>query len=381
MTDSDNGIVGIEDIGGLSTCSRIYRYLYSAAEPRTKRQLSADLDLSLPTITKELTNLEQQGLINSRTQIRSTVGRPPMGIAIVPGAHVAIGAFVSQHHFRLMVVDLLGNPLADATYRHAPGLDVSAMADELAVTVERFIDEEEVSRDSLLGITVAVPGIINEHPAEILKAPTLGFNHVPCEKLVSPLPYHSIVCNDANCAGFAEWFDRPIQGSIAFLLLENGVGGALILDGNPYLGSNGRASEFGHMRVHPGGKQCACGKKGCLEAYCSTSHLSDDLDISLEEFFDRLSNNDDQAKELWEEYEHHLAIGVNNIRMAFDCDVVIGGEIAQYLEPFLKSLKKRIESLDSFGASADYVRLSKNPKQAVPRGAAECLVKEFVESV
>ena len=360
---------------------RVFQYLYQATEPRTKRQIATDLGLSLPTVTKELNSLEEQGLTMGKTQERVTVGRPPVGICISPMARVAIGVFVSEHHFRLVAADLFGNELADATYRHLPRLSPDQLSSETARSVERFIKEEHVSRDGLLGVGLALPGIVDEESGEVLKAPTLGFDHIPAETLLGDLPYHSVICNDANCAGFAEWFDAPVSGSIAFLLLENGVGGALILDGSPYLGSNGRAGEFGHMNVHPGGKRCSCGKTGCLEAYCSTSLLSDDMGISLEEFFGRLSAGDGQATKAWEEYERHLAIGINDIRMAFDCDLIIGGEIAQYLEPHLESLERRIGSLDPFEDETGHVRLSRRPLHAVPRGAAERLVSEFVESV
>ncbi len=62
--------------------------------------------------------------------------------------------------------------------------------------------------------------------------------------------------------------------TLAFISVSEGVGGAFVHNGVQYGGMNNRGAEFGHMTVVNGGKQCACGNRGCLEAYISTSVLA-----------------------------------------------------------------------------------------------------------
>ena len=100
---------------------------------------------------------------------------------------------------------------------------------------------------------------------------------------------------------------------MAYLFLENGVGGAAFLGGTPYEGLNGRSGEFGHMCIEPDGLKCRCGKRGCLEAYCSTSRISNDLGITLDTFFEELENKNAEYEKLWEDVLRHLAVGINNI--------------------------------------------------------------------
>ena len=80
--------------------------------------------------------------------------------------------------------------------------------------------------------------------------------------------------------------------SMAYLSLENGVGGAVLVNGDLYAGDNRRSGEFGHMCVEPGGLPCKCGKRGCLEAYCSARRISDDINITLKDFFAGVERHD-----------------------------------------------------------------------------------------
>lgn len=76
------------------------------------------------------------------------------------------------------------------------------------------------------------------------------------------------------------------------------------------------------MTVVPDGEACYCGKKGCLDAYCSAKCLTEGR---VEDFFGRLVQGEPEEASLWDQYTTYLAIAVNNIHMVLDCDVVLGG--------------------------------------------------------
>ncbi len=77
----------------------------------------------------------------------------------------------------------------------------------------------------------------------------------------------------------------------------------------------------------------------------------------------------------------HLAIGINNIRMALDCDVVIGGFLTQFIEPYLPELRRLAAALNTFESNADYIKLCHYPKRASILGVALHFIKEFMESI
>jgi predicted NBD/HSP70 family sugar kinase len=135
------------------------------------------------------------------------------------------------------------------------------------------------------------------------------------------------------------------------------------------------------MCVEPNGLSCNCGKCGCLEAYCSTVRISDELGVSLEDFFEGLELHNPTYEALWRDVLSHLALGINNIRMALDCDVVLGGYMTQFLEPYMPELKRLAASLNTFESSADYIKLCRYPKRASMLGVALHFVKEFIENI
>lgn len=98
---------------------------------------------------------------------------------------------------------------------------------------------------------------------------------------------------------------------------------------------------------------CACireaaavsaARQGCLEAYCSAARISDDLDVTLEVFFQRLEQSNSPYQELWKNYLEDLATAVTTIHTILDCPVMIGGAVSQYLPPYRSQLAKLIRS-------------------------------------
>ena len=132
------------------------------------------------------------------------------------------------------------------------------------------------------------------------------------------------------------------------------------------------------MCVEPAGLPCACGRRGCLEAYCSAQRFQRTLGVSLEAFFEGLSRHVPEYEMLWYDMLRHLSIGVNNIRMALDCDVVLGGYLSEYLEPYLPQLQAYAAANNTFEANADYLQMSVLRRHTVPLGAALHFIQAFL---
>lgn len=98
--------------------------------------------------------------------------------------------------------------------------------------------------------------------------------------------------------------------------------------------------------------------RGCLEAYCSTARISTDLGITREEFFAGLEAGNETYAALWKEYLDYLAIGIHNIRMVLDCNIVLGGVLAQFMEPYLGELRARLCAINPFKSTGNYLKLS-----------------------
>ncbi len=360
--------------------NRVYRYLYSATVPVTKQDLAQTLSMSLPTLTQNLSELLAMGLIDNSEIADSTGGRKPRIISVVPEARTAVGVEISTGHIRLVALDLQVRELGFKVVRRPFQAD-DAYALGLAGTIESFIDEVGLNRENFLGVGVTIPGIVDGGQEVITTAPTLGVNTLDAKGLVRHIPYPVHLVNDANAGGFAEWWDRTGVDHMAYLSLSRGVGGAILINGVAYLGVNARSGEFGHMCIHPGGAQCSCGRRGCLEAYCSTARLSDDLGISLEQFFAGLAQGNADFARLWDAYLDDLAIGVGNIHTNLDCGIVLGGKLSQFLTGHFAAIDDRLRRMDPNYQEAPYLSICRYHDRSNGIGAALYFVDRFIKQI
>lgn len=361
------------------TRNKIYRALYNSPQPLSKQALSLKLELSLPTIYQNVTELLELGLIEYTGAQNSSGGRPAMQMRAVPNARFAIGAFTSLNNIYFALTDLMCGVLA---YKEVPNT-FPMFTDEynrfFAAELEAFIDGNKLDRSKLLGVGICLSGIVRPEDNVILYAPPLSLRNVSLQPLVDLLPYTVNVENDANSGGFAEWFNDSSGESMAFLSLTGGVGGATFVNGGKFSGSNQRSGEFGHMCIVYNGRPCACGKRGCLEAYCSSSRISSELGLSLDEFFSRLEQGNRELQDIWDDYMKHLAIGVHNIRMALDCRVVIGGATSAFLAPHMPKLRRMVAACDPFDSECNYISLAEYAGQGAALGTALHFVKDFLD--
>lgn len=363
------------------TRSRIYRKIYDSQGASTRQSLAKALGLSLPTIYQHLSSLIEDGLVTYSGQQESTGGRRPSALTVVPDARIAVGISITNSRVRLVATDLCLRELAYRSIHTSLRPDAPEFRAFLAQQLEAFLDVQQLDRSKLLGVGLSVPGVLSPDGAGILLAPTLGLRNTSLAELMNRLPYRTHVANDGSCGGFAEWLLRRGRSAMAYLSLEDGVGGALMTGDAVYTGDNRRSAEFGHMCVAPAGLPCKCGKRGCLEAYCSAARIREELGLTLEEFFAGLEHGNTRCRELWEDLLEHLALGVNNIRMALDCDVVLGGFLSENLTPYFPQLKARAAALNTFEGSAEYLHLSILRRHTAPLGAAFYFIQDFLDTI
>ncbi|MDR1001667.1 MAG: ROK family protein [Oscillospiraceae bacterium] len=363
------------------TRNSIYRCIYDECAPISKQELSLKLSLSLPTVHQNITELLNAGLIQPGRMLQSTGGRPAQGYVIVEDARFSVGISITNNRFRLLAADLRLREITYKKIKHEDFRSIADMGKALAEELEIFLDENKLDRDLLLGVGVAVPAVIDNMREEIIMSPNLRMNNVSYRQLLEPIAYDTYIENDATSGGFAESFSHPEIKNMAYLSIEDGVGGAIMIDGARYVGANHRSGEFGHMCVEPNGRVCQCGKTGCLETYCSAARITKELGIAPEEFFEGIDGGNESYKALWGNMLSYLAIGINNVRMALDCDVVLGGFLTQYMEPYMAEIRRLSLACSTFDSDAEFVRLCCHPRRAVTLGVALHFVRRFIDNI
>jgi len=363
----------------------IYRFIYNSAEPVSRQDISSSLDISLPTVHQNITELMDAGLIRAGEIKESSGGRPPVGYEIDPDIRYSLGIEITYNHFRFWVGDLKQKEIAYKSIDIANTEFDDIDSDALKNNMDRFLEESNIPIDKVLGITIAIPGIFDDKTEKIVISPTLKMKnfHLSDFKKKTSLPVS--VMNDASSAGYEERRIRQINGeSLDFvsLNLDDGVGGAIFINGKKIDGKTGHNGEFGHMRIVPDGRMCNCGQRGCLEAYTTKLRITRDLGISVEQFFDEVGREQGRGPRtaLFYDMLKYLAIGIVNLRMAYDCDIVVGGYLTEYLGPYMDYLRATVRNLDPFNEEVDYLELAKTSKSVI-QGAAWLQVSKFINEI
>ena len=361
--------------------SRIYHYLYQNTGFCSRQDLARELNLSMPTVHQNLTGLMDAGMVWYSGEQQSTGGRKSNGLAVVPDAKTAIGIYITRRQIQFVACDLLLHELAAAERPFPDAARFLSEGRSVAAELEEFIRESGLDRGKILGVTVTIPGIIDPGGTRLVLCPTMQLKDISLEGLGAGVDFPFHIENNGTSGGNAEMFFWESHENLAYLFLEDGVGGMLNIGGAPYNGDFHMSGEFGHMCVTPGGLRCNCGKLGCLEAYCSNWRISDNLGITLDEFFEGVNAHNAEYTMLWNDYLQHLAIAVNNIHSILDCDVVLGGFMIRYLKPYFPMLKEYVASGGMEGAGAEFLHPGKVEEHPAPRGAALYYIRQFIEKI
>lgn len=363
-----------------SNKSTLFRYIYDNKDGVTQKEIANALDMSLPTIRQNLLDLFESGILVNTGYENSSGGRKAQIYAVNQNCRFAIGAELSPSHIRLVALDIGMNAIAFDVIGGKYSTD-SNYAKRLAYEIERFIDINNLDRKKLLGVGISLPAVIDEEMKLIVTAPVLKLKNASIENLTKDIPYDTFIQNDASAGAVYEtWLNKDIV-NLAYLFIGKGVGGAIIVDGKLVDGDRNRAGEFGHSTIDPNGKPCHCGRLGCLEAYCSTSVLSNDLGISLESFFFEVENGNEEYRNILDEYLKKLSIGIYNIHCILDFDVLIGGPIRNYLAPYLEDIKERVKKLSFIESEKEYISLGHGRYQANCNGVALHFISKFIDNI
>jgi glucokinase len=279
---------------------------------------------------------------------------------------IAIGIDIGGTFTKFGLVDREGNVIAEnaiATYKHEqPQSFIKVLFTELEILLS------SIGPHSLHGVGIGAPNA-NIYTGNIEQAPNLKWKGiVPFRELLKPyfghLPIH--ITNDANAAAIGEHVFGAAKGKKHFLVvtLGTGLGSGFVVDGKLVYGYDGFAGELGHMTVVPNGRQCNCGKKGCLETYASapgirrtlmelsgsTLHESplrelSFIKLSAKDITEQAGKGDPLALEAFEYTASVLGMGLANaVAVTSPSDIYLFGGLAKAGELLLAPTRRHFEA-------------------------------------
>ncbi|CUP29875.1 ROK family transcriptional regulator [Eubacterium sp. am_0171] len=344
----------------------------------SKPEIAAMLGLSMPTVLQNVKELLERGIIVESGEYESTGGRKAKALSVNAGLKYAAGIDITANHISYVVIDLTGELIEKERIR-AVFENSLEYNEKVHQGFLEFVQRAGIEAKRILGVGISLPGIIDKEHETLIISHILRLKNVSLKNLSRLFEYEVCYENDANSAAMAEMY--RLEKNAVYLSLSNSVGGSFYIHNGIYEGDDYRSSEFGHMIIVPGGRQCYCGKKGCVDAYCSAQVLAAKADDNLEQFFERLDRGDEDLQQVWDEYLEYLAVTVTNLRMAYDCDIILGGYVGGYLEKYMAELSKRVIKYNGFENDTTYLKTCSFQKEVSAVGIAMSFVENFFESL
>jgi len=276
-----------------------------------------------------------------------------------PGSKL-IGINVSGIQARAALIDQTGTLINTKVAEVAP----KQLIPQLAAMVE-----ELGSRDSIAAIGVAIPGLVNRQTDRVIAPRDLPATLVEDlhGELTRATGLRVELENDANAAAYGEYKVGAGRGArnLFYMMIGNGIGGAIILDGKLWTGASGFAGEVGHITIDTEGIECVCGNTGCLETVASApsivrrarerlnrdstsslSRLALNKTFTADDVAHQAKEGDDFALMMIERTGKYIGTGVASVINLLNIElVVLGGGVMDagtlILNPIIQEVKRR----------------------------------------
>lgn len=262
--------------------------------------------------------------------------------------------------------------------------------------VEFFMKIKEIylrTRDELnvARISLSIPGMVDMRENKILLAPNLGWEDVSIPELLD-VDVPVLADNEANLSMLAEKYHsedmKNVQEAV-FIIIREGVGTGLLIDGKIYRGPSFTAGEAGHMTVNLySDRFCHCSNKGCWELFSSINWAIEQYGDGLEgknaiEKFQALKLRGN-ARRVMERFAENIAVGIVNLVNILNPEIVIlGGEVQDLGESFYKVIEEEVKKR-ALKAATKKLKIRPTIFRTISSnlvGAAVLAIEDIIENV
>ena len=366
--------------------ARVLRIVHEGG-PVSRAELTRRTGLNRSTVLALVGELVEQGLVHEELPApggpgsdgRSAgVGRPS---AIVRATSDVVAAAVTVEIDAVGVALVaLDGSVRDRLVEPQSAVPGAADAIDAVARVLHALAERAAPSLRIVGVGVAVPGIVRVEDGVVRDAPHLGWRDEPfAGPLADRLGLPVRAANDANVGAWAERLYGSARGVDDLVYLNggaSGIGGGIVSAGRPFSGADGYAGELGHTFVAANGVRCHCGAVGCLETEASREALTavtgtapDDLDALAT----ALAEGRDDVERVVDRQATALATAIRNAIHTVDPEVVVLGG---FLGVLLGHVGDRVEDdvrAQTMAAMTDRLRIvpAALGRDVLVRGAAE----------
>lgn len=378
----------------------VLRRIAAAPRPPSRADLAAATGLTRATVGTLVDDLLAGRLLAEVSPApRTGAGRPAQGLVLADHGPAGLGLEINVDYLAVCVVDLAGAVRHRTVHRSDLRPVTPAVAvHRLAGLAGQARTEAERQGLTIAGAALAVPGLVTR-TGVVRLAPNLGWRDVDVPALIGDHPGLAadngrpplVVENEANLAALGELHAVPAgPRSFVYVSGEIGIGAGIVLDGALFRGGRGWSGEIGHLAVHPEGRLCSCGARGCLEQYAGQEAILagaglSGKDLPADAAVDRLVRladaDDPAARRALAEAGTALGVTIAGVVNLLDVDtVVLGGAyapLARWLRPPVEQeITRRVLTA---AWSPVTVRPAALGADAAVTGAAGSVVRQLID--
>ena len=271
----------------------------------TLSELTKELHISVPTITKLVQELVQENIVSDLGKVETPGGRRPNVFGLASSAIYFAGVNIGRDNMSFLITDLHNNIVKEELLTDFELQDRPQCLEKICSNIAHFIDTCGVERAKILGVGVSVSGRVNPTTGRSYRYFTSSEQSLR-DMIEQRIGIRVLLENDSRARCYAEYTNSKSKDEMDVLYLHLGRGLAIgiVMNGKLYYGKSGFAGEFGHIPFFDNEIICSCGKKGCLETEVSG--------IAIEQKFGRLISQGVNTI-LREKYNKHEAIHVDEI--------------------------------------------------------------------
>ena len=263
----------------------------------------------------------------------------------------------------------------------------SQILPDIADSINKYIDTKDIQKSSILGLGIGVPGPVDSKGI-VNKCVNLGWGAFNIADKLQELTGFSVKAgNDANVAALGEYWMGGGKGcdNMVFVTLGTGVGGGIVIEGNLLHGTHGSGAEIGHMVLNRNETAvCGCGKRGCVEQYCSATGISRLArlhgmgDMTCKDIFDAGKAGNPDALTVLDEYYEYLGEFLGSLCSVVDPEtVVIGGGVSKAGQVLIDGIVPKFKKYVFHAASNVRFTLASLGNDAGAYGAFKLVLDAF----
>ncbi|BEG99348.1 ROK family transcriptional regulator [Bacteroides sedimenti] len=326
----------------------INHYIYNGNSTIT--DLSKEVDLSVPTVTKFISEMCEEGFINDYGKLETSGGRHPNLYGLNPKSGYFIGVDIKQYDLNIGLINFKGDLVELKMNVPYVFENTTESLNNLCQIILNFIKRQTIDKDKILNINVNISGRVN--PESGYSYSIFYFDERPLAEILSEkLSCRVSIDNDTRAMTYGEYMVGGVNSEkdIIFVNISWGLGIGIIIDGKIYKGKSGFSGEFGHVSTYDNEIICHCGKKGCLETEASgaamhrmlierikggaSSSLSSKVlkgeTVTLSDIIDAVTKEDMLCIDIVEEVGQKLGKQIAGLINIFNPEmVIIGGTVS-----------------------------------------------------